>query len=74
MPREIARTERYDHGRIEVWRREEDEPWFVTVLPDQSEEGFPGHTYAREGDLPSEVPDEPDALLAWAKRCVTQGS
>lgn len=67
MKRYIAHSERYARGRIEVWRRTGAEPWFVTILPDPGENDYPGHTYTRaRNELPAAVPDDADALMAWA--------
>jgi hypothetical protein len=68
MARVIALSERYDRGRIEVWRRHDGEPWFVTILPDPGEEGYPGHTYSHASDLPNDAGSDPAALLEWARK------
>jgi hypothetical protein len=65
VARETAREERYASGRIEIWRQQQRNAWFVSILPDDRA-GVPGYTFARE-HLPGDVADEPDALLAWAR-------
>jgi hypothetical protein len=62
---ETVRDERYANGRIQVWRQKDGHSWFVSILPDDRA-GVPGYTFARQ-HLPGDVPDEPDALLAWAR-------
>ena len=76
--RESHAEERVGTNRIEVWRRSPDDPWFVTVLPDipRGVSSSEGHTYTpTEPFLPDDYPggDDPDALLAWARKLVQSG-
>lgn len=67
---ETRHLEREGRSRIEVWRNSPEDLWAVTVLPDEREDGHPGRTYTRADSLdllPGDVPDDPDALLEWAR-------